>query len=55
MAQSTFNAYAPTRVLFGPGQLSHLHEQELPGKKAMVVISNGRSTRANGYLDRTLA
>lgn len=55
MAQSTFNAYAPTRVLFGPGQLSHLHEQQLPGKKAMVVISNGRSTRANGYLDRTLA
>ena len=22
------------------------------GKKALVVISNGKSTRANGYLDR---
>lgn len=55
MALNTFNAYAPTRVLFGPGQLSHLHEQRMPGRKAMVVISNGRSTRANGSLDRTLA
>ena len=25
----------------------------MPGKKAMIVISNGKSTRANGYLDRT--
>lgn len=22
------------------------------GKKALIVISNGKSTRANGYLDR---
>ena len=26
----------------------------MPGKNAMVLISNGKSTRANGYLDRTL-
>ena len=26
----------------------------MPGKTAMLVISNGRSTRANGYLDRTV-
>jgi alcohol dehydrogenase len=45
--------YTPTRVLFGAGQLNHLHEQRLPGGKAMVVISKGRSTRANGYLTRT--
>lgn len=46
--------YVPTRVLLGAGQLSALHEQRMPGKKAMVVISNGKSTRINGTLDRTL-
>jgi len=33
--------------------LNKLSEQQLPGKKALIVISNGKSTRANGYLDRT--
>lgn len=47
-----FEMYVPTRVLFGAGKLDVLHEQKLPGHKAMVVISNGRSTKANGYLDR---
>jgi alcohol dehydrogenase len=51
----SYNFFAPTRVLFGAGQLNHLHEQVMPGKKAMVVISDGKSTKANGYLDRTLA
>lgn len=50
----SYQFYVPTRVLFGAGQLNHLHEQSLPGKKAMVVISNGKSTRENGTLDRTL-
>lgn len=43
-----------TTVFFGSGQLNHLHTLPMPGKKALVVISNGKSTRANGYLDRTL-
>lgn len=46
--------YAPTRVLFGVGQLGHLHEQELPGTKALLVISSGKSTRENGALERTM-
>jgi len=45
--------YVPTRILFGAGELDNLHEQKMPGKKAMVVISNGKSTKANGYLART--
>ncbi len=49
-----FSVYIPTHWLFGRGQLDHLHEQGLPGKRALVVISNGKSTKANGYLDRTL-
>lgn len=51
---SSYNFYLPTRVLFGPGKLNELHNYPMPGKKAMVVISNGKSTRANGALDRTL-
>ena len=47
-----FNMYAPTRVLFGAGELGNLHQQDMPGKKAMVVISSGTSTRKYGYLDR---
>ena len=48
-----FQIDIPVKVLFGAGQLDRLHEQALPGKKALIVISSGRSTRANGYLDRT--
>lgn len=47
-----FNYFIPTRILFGRGQLGNLHKQELPGKKALIVISAGKSTRANGYLAR---
>lgn len=49
-----YNFFDPTRVLFGAGQLNELHNQNMPGKKAMVVISNGKSTRESGVLDRTL-
>lgn len=50
----SYMMYDPTRVLFGAGQLNHLHEQALPGQKALLVISNGKSTRKNGALDRTV-
>ena len=41
----------PTNFVFGQGVIQKLHKQKLPGKKAMIVISSGKSTRANGYLD----
>ncbi len=47
-----FNYYVPTRILFGRGQLENLHAQNFPGKKALIVISAGKSIRANGYLER---
>ena len=49
-----FNFYNPTNLIFGSGSLNELGNQEMPGKKAMVLISNGKSTKENGYLDRTL-
>ena len=48
-----YNQYIPTHILFGAGQLNNLHVQQMPGKKALIIISNGKSTRANGYLART--
>lgn len=35
----------PTHVMFGAGQLAHLHEQKLPGKKALIITSNGQSAK----------
>lgn len=49
----SFQMYVPTRILFGCGTLNNLHKQQMPGKKALIVISNGKSTKENGSLDRT--
>lgn len=48
-----FDMYVPTHLRFGCGMLNTLHTNNMPGKKALIVISNGKSTRANGYLERT--
>lgn len=40
----------PTRVLFGAGALKTLGDEQLPGKKALIVTSNGQSTKKFGYL-----
>lgn len=48
-----FDMFIPTHLLFGAGTLNGLHAQTMPGRKALIVISNGKSTRANGYLART--
>ncbi|MEG0229549.1 MAG: iron-containing alcohol dehydrogenase [Oscillospiraceae bacterium] len=48
-----YNSYMPTKIVFGDGSLNELHNQVFPGNKAMLVISNGKSTRDNGYLSRT--
>lgn len=50
-----FNFNNPTNLIFGAGALNTLGEQKMPGKKALLMISNGKSTKDNGYLDRTIA
>lgn len=47
-----FNYFIPTKILFGCGKLNDLHKEVLPGKKALIVISSGKSMRENGYLRR---
>lgn len=48
-----YDQFIPTHILFGAGKLNTLGDQPMPGSKALIVISNGTSTRANGYLSRT--
>lgn len=40
----------PARVLFGAGQLRELHKENLPGKNALIITSNGTSVKKYGYL-----
>ena len=51
----SFDFNNPTRLLFGSGMLNSLGQQKLPGRKALLLTSNGSSAKANGYLDRTAA
>lgn len=44
--------YNPVKVLFGPGRLNDLHKETLPGKKALIVTTNGTSAKEYGYLAR---
>ncbi len=46
------NHFIPTRLLFGPGSLEQLASCDLPGKKALIVITNGKSIRTTGTLGR---
>ena len=47
-----FRLALPQHVVFGWGVLDTLAEQPLPGKRALIVTTNGHSTRANGYVER---
>ncbi len=49
---NNFIFHIPTRILFGAGQLTHLHDEKLPGKKALIITSNGQSVKKHGYLAR---
>jgi alcohol dehydrogenase len=50
-----YNFYQPTKVLFGAGRSGELGDSLRAldlGKKAAIVISNGRSTKENGSLEK---
>ena len=50
----SFDFNNPTRILFGSGKLDELGSQTMPGKKALLLMSNGKSARVSGAYDRTL-
>ena len=45
-----FNMYVPTRIVFGAGTVKTLHARKQPGKKAVIIVSNGNSAKTYGYL-----
>ena len=47
--------YNPTHILFGSGKLDELGNQPMPGKKALLLISSGKSAKVSGALERTQA
>ena len=47
-----FNCYMPTKVIFGNGRLDELANLDMPGKKALILITCGNSMRRLGYLNR---
>ena len=49
-----FDFNNPTRILFGSGKLNELGSQPMPGKKALLLISGGKSAKVSGAYDRTL-
>ena len=49
------NFYTPTRVLFGAGRLEELGTVALPGTKALIATTKGKSVKKYGYLDRVIA
>jgi alcohol dehydrogenase len=53
-ALMSFTYYMPTKFVFGRGALDKLGGRKLPGKKALIVISAGKSMRAEGYLERLI-
>lgn len=50
----SFSFHIPTKIVFGCDEINKLATEELPGKKAMVVISSGSSMKKYGYLDLVL-
>ena len=53
MFNFTFNS--PTKLLFGKGRLADLHNEKLPGKKALLLLSGGQSVHKNGSYDMTVS
>ena len=49
-----FTFFMPTKILFGAGKLKSLHKEVMPGKKALIVTSNGQSAKKYGYIDRVI-
>lgn len=52
---TNFDFYNPTHILFGTGKLDELGNQPMPGKKALLLISSGKSAKVSGALERTQA
>lgn len=50
-----FNFNNPTNLIFGSGRLEELGRQTMPGTKALLLMSNGKSSKVSGAYNKTLA
>lgn len=46
-----FHFNNPTNLIFGHGTRMELGRQKMPGRKALLLLSNGNSTKVNGSFD----
>lgn len=49
-----FNYFMPTKIVFGKGRLKELANEDLPGSKALIVMTSGQSMRKFGYLEKVV-
>lgn len=49
-----FDFFMPTKIIFGRGRLKELSSATLPGKKALIIITNGKSMIRLGYLEKVI-
>ncbi len=54
MVNMSFDFNNPTRILFGSGKINELGAQQMPGKKALLLMSNGKSAKVSGAYDKTV-
>lgn len=50
-----FDFHNPTHLIFGSGSISQLGKQELPGRKALLLMSGGKSAKVSGAYDQVTA
>ena len=50
-----FDFNNPTHLIFGSGTIALLGQQKLPGKKALLLLSNGKSAKVSGAYDKVTA
>ncbi len=50
-----FDFNNPTHLIFGSGTISTLSSQPLPGKKALLLLSSGKSAKLSGAYDKVTA
>ncbi len=52
MSKMSFEYYMPARIYFGKGKIEELGKVNLPGKKALIIISAGVAMKKYGYLQK---
>lgn len=54
MVSMNFDFNSPTRILFGSGKINELGAQPMPGRKALLLMSCGKSAKISGAYDKTI-